>query len=355
MTNGVQCEQEPVRRVLCLDIGSGTQDVLYSIPGQVIENCPKFVLPSPAVMVQQTIRRLTRERRNIYLYGTNMGGGFAAAVGGHLAAFLKVAAHPEAALSMADNMDRVREMGVSVAEECPRGFVPVYLSDFDPGFWKAFLGTAGLEYPETILAAAQDHGFHPQASNRLGRFRIWERFLKEEQGRVEELLFLAPPDGLTRLRALQRSIGGGAVADTGAAAVLGALSVPEVQDRSSMEGITVVNVGNSHVAAFLIFEGRIRGVYEHHTGLLDSMTLCRDLERFRGRELTNEEVFSRQGHGCVVTDIPPHAGGFERMFILGPRRNMLKGCGEFLAPGGDMMLAGCFGLLHGARLRGLID
>jgi uncharacterized protein (DUF1786 family) len=355
MSNGIQCAQEASRRVLCLDIGSGTQDVLYYVPGEVTENCPKFVLPSPAVMVSQTIRKLTSARRNIYLYGTNMGGGFGKAVGEHLSAFLKMAAHPDAALSIADSMDRVREMGVIVADECPMGFTPVHLTDFDPGFWKALLGTAGLEYPDLILAAVQDHGFHPQASNRLGRFQMWERFLEQEQGAVEKLLFESPPASLTRLRALQQSTGGGPVADTGAAAVLGALSVPEVEDRSRVEGITVVNVGNSHVVAFLLFDGRIRGVYEQHTGLLDSMKLCRDLELFRRRELSNAQVFNEQGHGCVVTDMPPHAGGFERVFILGPKRNMLKGCGEFLAPGGDMMLAGCFGLLHGARLRGLID
>ncbi len=31
---------------LFLDIGSGTQDVLLHRPGTVLENCPKFVLPS---------------------------------------------------------------------------------------------------------------------------------------------------------------------------------------------------------------------------------------------------------------------------------------------------------------------
>jgi uncharacterized protein (DUF1786 family) len=355
MTNGVQYDQVPSRRALCLDIGSGTQDVLYFVPGEEIENCPKFVLPSPSILIQRAIRGLTKARRGIYLYGTNMGGGFAAALEAHLSAFLKAAAHPEAALSIADNLDRVREMGVTVTDECPGGYSPVHLADFDPGFWRVFLGSVGLEYPDLVLAAAQDHGFHPQASNRLGRFQMWERFLGEDQGRVEDLLLLAPPAGLTRLRALQRSIGGGPVADTGAAAALGALSVPEVADRSRAEGITVVNVGNSHVVAFLLFDGRIRGVYEHHTGLLDGMKLCRDLEMFRRRELSNTEVFNQQGHGCVLADIPLNAGGFERVFILGPRRNMLKGCGEFLAPGGDMMLAGCFGLLHGARLRGLID
>ena len=55
--------------VLCLDIGSGTQDVLLARPGLECENWPRFVLPAPARLVAQRIRELTLLRRNIWLYG----------------------------------------------------------------------------------------------------------------------------------------------------------------------------------------------------------------------------------------------------------------------------------------------
>lgn len=35
--------------VLCVDIGSGTQDALLARPGLEGENWPRFVLPAPAV------------------------------------------------------------------------------------------------------------------------------------------------------------------------------------------------------------------------------------------------------------------------------------------------------------------
>ena len=70
------------------------------------------------------------------------------------------------------------------------------------------------------------------------------------------------------------------MADTATAAVLGALAAPEVAKRSQRQGVTVVNVGNSHVAAFLVFKGRILGVYEHHTGMLDTDALLFDLKEF---------------------------------------------------------------------------
>ena len=61
--------------VLCLDIGSGTQDALLARPGLEYENWPRFVLPSPARLVAQRIRELTLLRRGLWLHGGNMGGG----------------------------------------------------------------------------------------------------------------------------------------------------------------------------------------------------------------------------------------------------------------------------------------
>ncbi len=47
----------------------------------------------------------------------------------------------------------------------------------------------------------------------------------------------------------------------------------------------------------------------------------------------------------TVPDLPD---GFGRIVVLGPGRRALLADArvEFLAPGGDMMLAGCFGLLE---------
>ena len=82
--------------VLCVDIGSGTQDALLARPGLECENWPRFVLPSPARMVAQRIRELTLLRRDLWLYGGNMGGGFGQAVKEHLGAGFKVWCTPAA-------------------------------------------------------------------------------------------------------------------------------------------------------------------------------------------------------------------------------------------------------------------
>ena len=194
------------------------------------------------------------------------------------------------------------------------------------------------------------HGHHPEG-NRVGRFNLWRALLTETQGDPARWLYDTPPTPCTRLNALQQCTGG-PVADTATAAVLGALAAPEVAKRSQRQGVTVVNVGNSHVAAFLVFKGRILGVYEHHTGMLDTDALLFDLKEFGFGWLPDEQVRAKGGHGCAfLAPLPPEAEGFAPTFAVGPRREMLLGHAQFIAPHGDMMIAGCHGLLHGLALR----
>jgi uncharacterized protein (DUF1786 family) len=335
--------------VLCLDIGSGTQDVLYWTPDRVIENCPKFVLPSPAKRVAARIRELTAKGLPVHLCGHNMGGGFFGAVRGHVSAGLAVSAQPEAALALSDDPASLEAKGVALSNTCPPGHVPVRLADYDPGFWRALLATCGLEEPHLVLACAQDHGHHPGLSSRSGRFALWERFLAATSGRLEDLLFITPPPELTRLAALSRSTGGGPVMDSGPAAALGALTDPRVKARADESGALIVNMGNSHVLGLLVKRGALTGVYEHHTGLLAPGVLADQLDRFRSGGLRLGEVFESGGHGSIVMGRPE---GFADVFAIGPRRAELTGMdAAFPAPGGDMMLTGCFGLLDAWRKR----
>ena len=341
--------------ILCLDIGSGTQDALLYQPGLEIENCPKFVLPAPARLVTRRIAGLTAAGKAVYLHGENMGGGFWGALKAHIAAGLPAAASPEAALALGDNQERVRSQGVNITEHCPPGHTPVLCCDYSPVWWQGLLAAAGLEdrLPDLVLAAAQDHGYHPHDSNRIGRFKLWDDFLGQHHGDPAALLYDTPPEPLTRLRTLQRAAGNALVADTGAAAVLGALCDHDVLTAQEQAGATVVNLGNSHIIAFLLHRGRIFGVYEHHSGMRDADQLLADLERFRKGALPNQEVLDSWGHGCMTLDLP-HDADFAPLFAMGPKRELLRGRQvTFPAPGGDMMLMGCFGLLKGYDLRAI--
>ncbi len=335
--------------VLCVDIGSGTQDAVLALSDEQPENWPRFVLPSPAQSVARRIAKV--QDKGIWLHGTNMGGGFAEAVLCHIKKGFLVAATSVASAALHDSIDKVKAMGVEIAESCPQGFVPIELCDYDAHFWERFLQLADLPLPQTVLAAVQDHGYHGSAyGNREGRFMMWRELLHNPH--PETWLFAKPQEQLTRLSALARATGG-LVADTGTAAVLGALATPEVQERSFRQGVTIVNVGNSHVVAFLVFRGKVWGVYEHHTGMHDSASLVHDLQEFRLGWLPDEVVRAKGGHGTVFTGtLPEEAEGFMPTFVVGPQRECLRGHGQFIAPYGDMMFTGCHGLVYGAALTG---
>ena len=144
MDDGVRTFLQKTGPVLCVDIGSGTQDVLLARPGLEVHNWPRFVLPSPARLAAQRIRELTLLKQPVWLYGENIGGGFGLAVRDHIKAGFAVHSTASAASALHDNPEVVRSMGVQIAEQCPAGAVPVPLSDYSPEFFAGLLRQAGL-------------------------------------------------------------------------------------------------------------------------------------------------------------------------------------------------------------------
>src|SRR5579863_5393090 len=62
-------------RILAVDVGTGTQDILLFESGKTIENCFKLVMPSPTVIVAERIKRATERGQPLILTGVTMGGG----------------------------------------------------------------------------------------------------------------------------------------------------------------------------------------------------------------------------------------------------------------------------------------
>ena len=201
-----------------------------------------------------------------------------------------------------------------------------------------------------MAVAVQDHGYAPGSSNRVLRFSLWEQAVAERRP-VGDLFYEtdAVPPALTRLQAAAdaaAALAGEApalVADTGPAALYGALP-------DGIADAVLVNVGNGHTVCLLAREGRVAGVFEHHTSCLDRSGLELRLRRWLAGELHSEEVRADHGHGAVLA--PGAAAGALLelpLIVTGPRRELLAGSelpAEFAAPHGDMMLTGCFGLLR---------
>jgi uncharacterized protein (DUF1786 family) len=122
-----------------------------------------------------------------------------------------------------------------------------------------------------------------------------------------------------------------------------------------MEGVTgpslVVNVGNGHTIAALVVEGKIEGLYEHHTHELTPDKLQRDLGLLTKGELDGKKVFEENGHGAIT--LSPYKGEIQ-LFVTGPNRDLFKGTGMkfiYAAPGGNTMMTGPMGLVRAALFR----
>lgn len=332
--------------ILALDVGGGTQDLFIWEPGQTVENAVKMVLPAPTQILARRIARLSEEGRPIFLKGRLMGGG---AIGGavrrHLARGLPLYATAQAALTFSDRLEAVEGWGVVLTEAPPAEAVSLTLGDVDLEGLGRVLAGFEVPLPRHFVVAVQDHGFAPQESNRRFRFQYWEDFLTRG-GQLRDLAFRQPPARFTRMLAVAESLPGAVLMDTCAAGVRGALLDPQAREHLDA-GLTVVNLGNAHTFAALVRGDRLWGIYEHHTGLLDQAKLFDHLGRFQAGELSNDEVFADQGHGCAYAPDFAEERPFAFTVITGPQRRLARGWpGVFAAPLGDMMLTGCFGLLE---------
>ena len=339
-------------RILAIDVGAGTQDVLVYEQGKTLENCVKLVLPSQTQVVGQRVRRATAAKKPVHLTGTVMGGGAStAAVADHLDAGLAVSATPAAARTIHNDLARVERAGVILSDDPPPGAVVVETKDVDLDALGAALRMFGVEMPPLVAIAVQDHGYRPGAGNNEVRFD-YLRGLIADGGDLARMVYAEPPAGMTRMAAARETVPGAYLMDTGAAAVLGALGDPVVARAAAAEGAILVNVGNMHTFAVLVRGRRLYGLFEHHTGGITAAIIGDLVERLRAGTI-DDDSFQRDfdGHGAALDPAYRDEGPFRFVAITGPNRVLARSLGYHeAAPHGDMMLAGAYGLVEGVLL-----
>jgi uncharacterized protein (DUF1786 family) len=353
--------EEPKMKVLTVDIGTGTQDIYLYDARVDIENGFKLIVPSPTMLIHQRIRAAARDGLDILLTGTTMGGGPSQwAAEDHIRTGLKVFATPDAARSFNDDLNAVAEMGILVvsedeAQRYPDSVLRIELRDFDfQAISAAFSGFGvSLNDLSAVAVAVFDHGnAPPDVSDRQFRFDYLDERIRAKN-RLSAFAYRAEeiPAIMTRLQSAASSAAGIdaplVVMDTAPAAVLGATFDPRLEVRSRC---LVANVGNFHTLAFRLGSSGIEGVFEHHTGLIDTPKLDGLLKALADGSLQHEDVFGDHGHGALVYSGEPldFLEGDFGVAVTGPRRNMMRSSElrpYFPAPFGDMMIAGCFGLL----------
>ncbi len=342
-------------RVLAVDIGTGTQDILLWETDGPVENAVQLVVPSPTMRVAKAVREATARGHGLALDGRLMGGGPCHwAINAHLEAGLPVWATPDAARTFNDDLEYVRsEMGVEIVSEDELAGLTdaerVTFGDLDLHAISTACRAFDADPTHDLLAVAVfDHGnAPPDVSDRKFRFDYLASRLVGG-GWLTDLGFerSAIPVEMTRLQAVAATAPPGLpllVMDTAPAAVLGALDDPYLARHDEL---ILGNVGNFHALAFHLAGRQIRGLFEHHTGEVTPSQLLGYIDRLAAGELTNDEIFYSQGHGALVLDREPAHDPL--LATTGPRQAMLSSVATVYhaVPHGAMMQAGCFGLLR---------
>ncbi len=338
-------------KILAIDIGAGTQDILLFDSQKKIENCISLVLPTPSKIHAEKIKKIEGD---LYIYGDTIGGGsLARAIVDHLKKGYRVRMEESTAYSIRNDLHEVRSMGIEIGGKPQSGhFHELEIHEIDLPILRKFLAQVEEDFNFDVVAVAvQDHGVAPQGiSDRAFRFDQMEAMLRKDN-RPESFHFIegSVPEYFIRMKSAISAVRRDSsspilVMDTSFSAILGCID--EVEGPS-----LIVNVGNGHTIAALVIERRIEALYEHHTHELTPDRLEQDLKRLLRGELSREEVFERNGHGAIT--LRNYDGEFS-ILVTGPNRDLFKDTSlkyTYAAPAGNTMMTGPMGLVKATLYR----
>ena len=266
-------------RILAIDVGTGTQDIMIYDTEKELENSIKLVLPSPHLFISQRIRETEND---IYFTGEIMGGGkIKNTILEHMEKGYNVVMEPTCAKTIRDDIKQVESFGIKIADadEDYDSYTKIALGDIDITKLSEFLLGYDLEFDfDKIAIAVQDHGYNENMGDRDFRFekireKVSEPITPLEFGFIDEI-----PEYFTRMNAVRRQVEGEGieviplVMDTKFASIAG-MCYDEV--ASKLNSFIVIDIGNGHTTAASIENGKIQGVFEHHTSSLTGESLER--------------------------------------------------------------------------------
>jgi uncharacterized protein (DUF1786 family) len=339
-------------RILAIDVGTGTQDIMIYDTEKELENSIKIVLPSPHLYISQKMREIEND---IYFEGEIMGGGkIKRSILEHMDNGYKVVMEPLCARTIRDNLDQVKALNIEIADEDKdyKGYTKIRMGDIDITKLCEFLLGYDLEFDiDKIAIAVQDHGYNENMGDRDFRF---EKIREKVSEPISPLSFGFKgdiPEYFTRMNAVRRQVRDEGideiplVMDTKFASIAG-MCFDEVAEK--LDSYIVIDIGNGHTTAASIENGKIQGVFEHHTSSLTPESLERYIKRLASGEITHEEVHEDFGHGAHVLN---PISKLEKVIVSGPKRELIEKTNldwHHAAPGGDVMMTGTVGLIKTA-------
>ncbi len=336
-------------RILAIDVGTGTQDIMIYDDEKELENSIKLVLPSPHLYISQKIREIEND---IYFDGEIMGGGkIKKSILEHIDKGYKVVMEETPAKTIRDKILQVKELGIEIAspDKDYKNYTKITLGDINITKLSEFILGYDLEFDfEKIAIAVQDHGYNENMSDRDFRF---EKFRKKliKPLKPEEFSFKGNiPEYYTRMKAVERQLEKEGIdlkpliMDTKFASIVG-MCYDNI--ASKLKSFIAIDIGNGHTTAASIENGKIQGIFEHHTSSLTPESLENYLKRLAEGIITNDEVYNDYGHGAHVIN---SISKIEKVIVSGPKRELIEKTNldwHHACPGGDVMMTGTVGLI----------
>ncbi len=332
-------------KILAVDVGVGTQDIMLYDSDYPIENSIKMVMPSPTKIIAE---RIKKHHNDILIKGNVMGGGpVSRAIKGHLKRGYKVLMTERSARTIRDDLDSVKALGIKIVpdkEQHPE-MGNIQLQDVDLNAIKDAISKFDVEFDFDHLGiAVQDHGFMKGMGDRNFRFMKIKEKLNIPKLPDDFAYHDGIPEYFTRMNGIFNSLKNyyPTLMDSKFASLTGATCDEYVK---SLDNYVIIDVGNGHTLAATIENGRIMGVFEHHTSSMTPDKMQSMIEKLINGTLTNEEVHQDGGHGAwIIRSIDD----IECVVAAGPIRRILQKTTfklHFAAPAGDVMMTGPVGLI----------
>lgn len=346
-------------RLLMIDIGAGTMDVLWYDTER--RQSFKTVVRSPVQTVAERIGGLPGD---LVVMGGEMGGGPVTAILKDRSRQARVAITAAAARTLHHDPQQVAAMGLEIVTDAEAGHrsadgtATVTLADVDPVQIRHITEALGVPFAfDAVAVCAQDHGIPPAGESHLDyRHRLHAAALDRDPSPAALLYAAAdvPPtfNRLTTVAADAARLPTESVyvMDSGMAAILGAAFDPlAVRNKHVM----VLDVATSHTVAATLVGGKVAATVEYHTRDVTLPILEDLLPRLAEGKLEHTEVLAAGGHGAYTRK----RVGFGRLGLIvatGPRRALVRDASlpmVFGAPFGDNMMTGTTGLLEALRRR----
>ena len=213
-----------------------------------------------------------------------------------------------------------------------------------------FLLGYDLEFDfDKIAIAVQDHGYSEDMGDRDFRFeKIREKLPEPLPPEVFAMEAEEVPQYFTRMQSVIKSLKADnpefkpVLMDTKFASIAGVCYDKEVLKLNSF---VVMDIGNGHTTVASIEDGKIQGVFEHHTKDLTPQRLEELVTSLADGTIRHEDVHDEGGHGAFALN---PISKIEKVIVAGPKRALIEGTNldyYHAAPGGDVMMTGTVGLV----------